>query len=121
MTKDKLLEFCRSLPGASLDMPFSEDFETTVARHTLSRRWFALLMLHNGEYILNLKCDPQEAELLRKLFKGVTPAYHMNKTHWNTVYLNSDVPDKEIERMIESSYKLTKKPKKAPSKSTQDQ
>lgn len=111
MTRDEFLDFCRSIPGASVDQPFEEDFESYVARHTLSRKWFALLMLHEGKYIVNLKCDPQEADLLRKLFEGVIPAYHMNKVHWNTVILESDVPDEETRRMIMNSFELTDKRK----------
>ena len=38
----------------------------------------------------------------------------MNKTHWNTIYLNKDVPDVKIKELIDHSYalvfaKLTKK------------
>lgn len=117
MTRDAFLDFCRNIPGASVDQPFDGDFETFVARHTLNRKWFALLMKHDNQDIVNLKCDPQEADLLRKLFKGVIPAYHMNKTHWNTVILNSDLPDEEIKRMTLNSFQLTDKQKKtAPEK-----
>ena len=111
MTCEEFLEFCRNIPGASVDQPFDGDFETYVARHTLSRKWFALVMVHEGRHIVNLKCDPQEADLLRKLFKGVVPAYHMNKTHWNTIILNSDLPDEEIKRMTMNSFALTDKRK----------
>ena len=111
MTCEEFLEFCRNIPVASVDQPFDGDFETYVARHTLSRKWFALVMLHEGRHIVNLKCDPQEADLLRKLFKGVVPAYHMNKTHWNTIILNSDLPDEEIKRMTMNSFALTDKRK----------
>ncbi len=54
----------------------------------------------------NLKCDPDEAVMLRDIFEGVSPGYHMNKRHWNTISLDADVPDGEIERMIEASYRL---------------
>ncbi|MGN1109154.1 MAG: MmcQ/YjbR family DNA-binding protein [Oscillospiraceae bacterium] len=111
MTCEEFLEFCRNIPGASVDQPFDGDFDTYAARHTLSRKWFALVMLHEGRHIVNLKCDPQEADLLRKLFKGVVPAYHMNKTHWNTIILNSDLPDEEIKRMTMNSFALTDKRK----------
>ena len=37
----------------------------------------------------------------------------MKKMQWNTVYLNSDVPEKEIIRMINNSYHLTKPKRKA--------
>ena len=40
-------------------------------------------------------------------YTGVRPGYHMNKTHWNTVYLESDVPEEELLRMTEESFRLT--------------
>jgi predicted DNA-binding protein (MmcQ/YjbR family) len=30
----------------------------------------------------------------------------MNKTHWNTVYVDGDVPFEELQRMIRHSYNL---------------
>lgn len=107
MTKQQYLDFCRALTNVLTDQPFEENFSTWVIRHKHSRKWFALLMEHDGADIVNLKCDPMEADFLRKAFEGVTAAYHMNKTHWNTVYLTSDVPDEELKRMTESSYALT--------------
>jgi len=37
-------------------------------------------------------------------FDSVKPGYHMNKRHWNTVFLDGDVPDFEIERMVDHSF-----------------
>lgn len=112
MTKEEYIKFCKNLGGAEVDNPFNEDFETTVARHSDTGKWFALVMEYQGKAVVNLKCDPMEADFLRKVFKGVIPAYHMNKVHWNTVFLDSDVPVEEIERMTLNSFALTdKKPK----------
>lgn len=55
---------------------------------------------------MNLKCDPQEAIMLRDIFSAVIPGYHMNKVHWNTIKLDGSIPDGEIERMIDNSYML---------------
>ena len=55
---------------------------------------------------VNLKCDPLETIQLRDIFDGVTPGYHMNKKHWNTVLVNDSIPCGEIERMIDASYRL---------------
>ncbi len=55
---------------------------------------------------INLKCDPQEALMLRDVFDAVLPGYHMNKKHWNTVVLDQSIPSGEIERMIDCSYAL---------------
>lgn len=99
MTKEAYIEFCKNLGGAEVDKPFNEDFDSTVARHSDTKKWFALVMEYLGKDVVNLKCDPMESDFLRKVYKGVIPAYHMNKVHWNTVFLDSDVADGEIERM----------------------
>lgn len=114
MTRQDLIDFCLTLPGAYEDYPFSElpgDGATTVMRHLGNKRSFALIMEHDGQLYLNLKCDPMEADFLRQVYQGVIPGYHMNKTHWNTVVMDTDVPDEEIQRQIGNSYDLIK-PKK---------
>jgi predicted DNA-binding protein (MmcQ/YjbR family) len=63
---------------------------------------------------MNLKCDPLEATQLRDVFDDVVAGYHMNKKHWNTLYLSqankqSDIPAGEIERQIDNSYALVLK------------
>ena len=107
MTKREYAEFCASLPGAVIDRPFEKDFVSWVARHESSRKWFAVVMEKDGRTLINLKCEPAEDELLRSVYAGVVPAYHMNKTHWNTVYPDADVPPEELLRMTENSYRLT--------------
>lgn len=63
---------------------------------------------------MNLKCDPQEAVMLRDIFSAVIPGYHMNKLHWNTIKLDGSIPQGELVRMMENSFKLVLKslPKK---------
>jgi predicted DNA-binding protein (MmcQ/YjbR family) len=67
---------------------------------------FAILSEKEGVARVNLKCDPAEALMLRDIFPAITPGYHMNKQHWNTVLLDGSVPDNEIKRQIENSYQL---------------
>jgi len=55
---------------------------------------------------MNLKCDPDEALMLRDIFPSIIPGYHMNKAQWNTVILDGSIPQGEIERMIDNSFKL---------------
>lgn len=111
MNKNEYLDFCGTIAAAVSDTPFEDDAESVVIRHRDTRKWFALVMDLNGKTIVNLKCDPMEADFLRKAYTGIIPAYHMNKTHWNTVFLDSDVPDEEIIRMTMNSFDLTSKPK----------
>jgi predicted DNA-binding protein (MmcQ/YjbR family) len=93
------------------DYPFDEvadENATAVLRHKANRKSFALIMRHQGRLYLNLKCEPMEAEFLRRVYSGVLPGYHMNKTHWNTIVIGGDVPRDEMVRMIRCSYELTK-------------
>lgn len=112
MTKEQFIAFCKNIGGAEVDQPFDKDFETTIARHSDTKKWFAAILEYQGKTVVNLKCEPMESDFLRSVFKGVIPGYHMNKVHWNTVFLDSDVPDGEIERMTLVSFGLTDKRKK---------
>ena len=62
-----------------------------------------------GNLYLNVKTDPEYSELLRKTYKYIIPAYHMNKEHWNTIIINNEVDKKIVMELIEQSYNLTKK------------
>jgi predicted DNA-binding protein (MmcQ/YjbR family) len=99
-----------SLPEAREDFPFGPD----VAVMKIRGRMFATLAVSEGSPRSNLKCDPDEAVMLRDIFDGVLPGYHMNKRHWNTVILDADVPRGEIERMMDNSYALVVKTLKKP-------
>jgi predicted DNA-binding protein (MmcQ/YjbR family) len=112
MTREELIEYALTYEDAAADCPFENDEDSVVLRHKSSGKWFGLIMNHGGEDIVNLKCEVMNGEFLRSVYKGVTPAYHMNKTHWNTVYLSSDVPDDEIKNMVGDSFELTRKGKK---------
>ncbi|MDQ6988264.1 MAG: MmcQ/YjbR family DNA-binding protein [Mariprofundaceae bacterium] len=92
--------------SAEKSYPFGRD----VAVFKVKNKMFALI----GERGINLKCDPDEAIIYRSMFDAVRPAYHMNKEHWNTVALESDMPEDLIHKMIDDSYALVvaKLPKK---------
>jgi len=68
-------------------------------------KMFALTDIFNFEFI-KLKCEPEKAIILREEFLGVKPAYHMSKTHWNSVSTLGDIPDKSIFQWIDDSYNL---------------
>jgi len=111
MTRRDLIDYCLTYPLAYEDYPFDDVADAgawTVMRHRANKKSFALIYERNGKLCVNLKCDPLEADFLRQAFIDVTPAYHMNKEHWNTVTLNGDVPEDELKRMIERSYDLIK-------------
>ena len=110
MNRRELIEYCLTYPDAYEDYPFDDIPDSaeawTVMRHRLNKKSFAFIYDHGG-LCINLKCEPMHADFLRQIYHGVTPAYHMNKEHWNAIRLNSDVPDEELYSMIEQSYRLT--------------
>jgi predicted DNA-binding protein (MmcQ/YjbR family) len=55
---------------------------------------------------INVKCNLEKAVELREQYEAVEAGYHMNKKHWNTIAINSDMPDKELYEWIRYSYDL---------------
>ena len=102
MNGDQARAYFLSRPEAVEDFPFSID--TQVFK--IKGKMFGFLRYKSDIGHINLKCDPEEARILRDIFKSVIPGYHMNKEHWNTLILNGSIPRKEIERMIDVSYGL---------------
>ena len=117
--RQRIIEMALALPQTSSDMPFEEDFDSTVLRHSDTGKWFGLLMKAprgkvglEGEGmadILNLKCDPLIGYGLRETYPDILPGWHMNKQHWITVRLEGDVPEDVLATLIGMSYDLTKK------------
>ena len=47
--------------------------------------------------------------MLREEFTEVTPAWHMNKKHWNSVSFMGEISDQQIENWVTDSYNLVVK------------
>lgn len=109
MHLDEIIQYCSSLKGVTDHFPFDE--RTLVLK--VQGKMFALIDVENPE-AMNLKCDPEKAIELRERFDGIRPGYHMNKKHWNSVYLDGSVNDPLIRELIVHSYDLVVKslPKK---------
>ena len=94
-------KYCLQKSGVKEDFPFDE--KTLVMK--VGNKIFALFGSEKPLRI-NLKCDPLTAIGLREKYKSIIPGYHMSKKHWNTVIIDSSIPDKEILGMIDDSYNL---------------
>lgn len=105
MNLETFYEYCLSKKGTTEHFPFDQD--TLVFK--VGGKMFALSSLNQwekGEPSVNLKCNPDYAQELRAQFGDVKPAFHMSKVHWNTIAINSEVPDKFVKEMIDDSYEL---------------
>ena len=100
-----LRRYLLNKPEAEESFPFGPE----AAVFKIQGKMFALLLERDGVASVNLKCDPEQAIGLRDLFTAVTPGYHMNKRHWNTVRDDGSIPVGELQRMIDHSYALVVK------------
>lgn len=81
-------DYCLSLPFTEECTPFDE----TTLVYKVGGRMYAFADMVGFERIA-LKCDPEEALLLRERYPDeVTPAWHTNKRLWNDVRTTGDLP-----------------------------
>jgi predicted DNA-binding protein (MmcQ/YjbR family) len=102
MNLEQFREYCLSKPSATESTPFGPD----VLVFKVGDKMFALAALDEVPTKANLKCDPDLALDLRDRYEQVTPGYHMNKKHWNTVEIDSGIRDADLRKMIDHSYEL---------------
>jgi predicted DNA-binding protein (MmcQ/YjbR family) len=100
--RDGVMAACGAKPGSAEDYPFGDE----VAVFKVLGRMFALVSLGSPPGSVSLKCDPDLAPDLRARYAAITPGYHLNKRHWNTVELDGSVPDDELLDLIDHSYDL---------------
>jgi predicted DNA-binding protein (MmcQ/YjbR family) len=98
---DEFREYCLSKPGVEETFPFDQ----TTLVFKVGAKMFALTDLEE-EFAVALKCDPDYSTELRERFPNIRGAYHMNKTHWNTIYEAALFDEKLFKQLIDHSYEL---------------
>lgn len=101
MNIEELREYCLQKQGASEGLPFGED--TLVFK--VGEKIFLLTSLVTGNRF-NAKCDPERAIELREQHEEIIPGFHMNKKHWNTVFMDGRLTRKQLNELIDHSYDL---------------
>jgi len=101
MNIEEFREYCLSKKGVTECFPF--DDVTLVFK--VMGKMFALTNT-DGEFSINLKCDPEKAIDLREHYPCILPGYHMDKKHWNTVMIDGTVPDEFLKEWTDDSYDL---------------
>ena len=104
MNVEDFRNYCLSLPQAKENAPWTEPQYQNLITFTVADKWFCLLDLENK--FCDVKCAPENVDELQAKYNGVQPAWHMNKTHWIKIVLDSDVPEKEIENLVKQAYDL---------------
>ena len=102
MTVADVIDYCLTRDGAEVATPF----EPEVLVYKVMGKVFALTDPDEYPPFVNLKCDPDRASELRDAYEAIRPGYHMNKKHWNSVYLDETLPAGLVRELIDHSYEL---------------
>ncbi|MGH3443651.1 MAG: MmcQ/YjbR family DNA-binding protein [Nitriliruptorales bacterium] len=97
-----LRAFCLAKAGAAEEYPFGPG--ALVMK--VGGRIFAIIGEDDDPHTVSLKCEPGLAVILRGSYDAVSPGYHLDKRHWNTVTLDGSVSDREIRDWVDDSYDL---------------
>lgn len=103
MNIEEFRNYCLAKKGVTESLPFGPD--TLVFK--VMNKMFAVCGLERTPTQVNLKCDPDRSEDLRVEHDGlIIPGWHMNKHHWNTVFIEDGLPPKLVTELIDHSYTL---------------
>ena len=113
---EKILKYAKEKFGSDPEYLWKKFPKYAVLRNKENSKWYAILMnipikklgieSDKNIDILNLKCDPL---MIGSLIdnKRYFPAYHMNKEHWITLFIDK-IPQKEIFGLIDLSFEIVK-------------
>ena len=103
-------EYLLSKPGAVKDYKAEWEWQ----RYMVGGKLFAAIMRPSDKYdpayaekdLINLKCDPMLAELLRSEHPEILPGFYSDKRTWNSVDLGGSLSEDTLRQMIDDSYRL---------------
>ena len=112
MKYDFIDDFLLSKKGVTKD--FQADWNWI--RYKVDDKMFVAVCLNsdNKTKYITLKLNPVDGEFFRNTYEDIIPGYYMNKTHWNSIKADGNVPDDVVKELLDKAYteilnKLTKK------------
>lgn len=77
-------------------------------RYQIGGKMFAAICMseENEPYYITLKLEPYEGDFFRQQYEDIIPGYYMNKTHWNSIKPDGEVPDDLLKDLLDKSYQL---------------
>lgn len=103
MKYEWLDDYCVSKQGAEKDYKAEWD----AVRFMIRGKMFAMKCGDKeGRPIITIKLEPLLGEFLRNQYPDIVPGYYMNKQHWNSLYLEGNVPDDVVRDMLDKSYNI---------------
>lgn len=83
MNIEEVRKYCLSLPDTEEAMPYGEDW--VVFR--VGGKIFLHIWLEAPIPTIAVKLLPERGEELREEYNAFSPAYHLNKKHWNDIFI----------------------------------
>ncbi|CAI1014358.1 MmcQ/YjbR family DNA-binding protein [Serratia entomophila] len=102
MNNTALLEYCMAKPGAEQ----SDQNQWQASQIKVGDVMFAMVCEVQGRPALAVKSSPELAESLREHHPEIVACDGLNKAHWNTVFLDGNLPNSQFYTLIDSSYQL---------------
>ena len=92
------------MPGVSKDL--QKDWNWI--RYRIGEKMFVAICLDDNDkpYYITLKLEPLEGDFWRKQYEDIIPGYYMNKTHWNSVKADGNVPDDILMDLLVKAYRI---------------
>lgn len=97
----EIREYCLQKRGVTEGFPFNE----TALVFKVGGKMFLLMDLESLPLVFSAKANPEWSEELREKYYQISGAYHMNKTHWNSVSVEGLKPE-FIKKLMDHSYDL---------------
>lgn len=109
MRYEWLDEYLLSLPGAEKDYKPEWQWFRYMTRGKL----FAAICspgpehkTYGGHDLVNLKCAPSRAEMLRAQYPEILPGFYSDKRTWNAVLLDGELPNELLRDLCAESHRL---------------
>lgn len=109
MKYEWLDEYLLSLPGVEKD--FKAEWQWF--RYMLRGKLFAAVCtpeekyeIYGGHDLVNLKCEPEWAELLRAEHPEILPGFYCDKRLWIAALLDGELPDDLLRELCANSHRL---------------
>lgn len=113
-----LTDYVRNTYGDELEFLWEKFPDNAIWRRKDNEKWYGVFLTVQGSKlgmksdeiaeIIDLRIKPEEMETVLQN-DHYYPGWHMNKKSWYTIVLDEGVPDDEICRRLNESYRLAKK------------
>lgn len=101
MTVEDIRKYSLDKKGGTEGFPFGD----SALVFKVGEKMFLLVSMESLPVTFSVKTDPEWSAELREQHQQITGAYHMNKTHWNSVVCDG-LKKELILKLIDHSYDL---------------